>query len=65
MERPRVVDDDDWTGVGRMDYQLQEERGLANPAPATMAPEDKARVFEPVRGQHREISGVRWANKSH
>lgn len=37
MERPRVVDDDDWIDMGRMDYQLQEERGLANPAPATMA----------------------------
>ncbi|CRL22936.1 unnamed protein product [Penicillium camemberti] len=34
---PRVVDDDDWIGMGRMDYQLQEERGLANPAPVTMA----------------------------
>lgn len=51
--------------MGRVDYQLQEERGLANPEPATMAPEDKARVFEPVRGQYREISGVRWANESH
>ncbi|KAJ5932858.1 hypothetical protein N7516_007347 [Penicillium verrucosum] len=35
--RPRVVDDDDWIGMGRVDYQLQEKRGLANPAPATMA----------------------------
>ncbi|KAJ5804638.1 uncharacterized protein N7518_000941 [Penicillium psychrosexuale] len=26
--------------------------------------EDKARVFEPVRGRHREIGGVRWANES-
>lgn len=51
--------------MGRVDYQLQEERGLANPEPATMAPEDKARVFEPVRGQYREISGVCWANESH
>lgn len=37
MEKPRVVDDGDWIGVGRTDYQLQEERGLANLAPATMA----------------------------
>ncbi|KAJ5941054.1 hypothetical protein N7516_001222 [Penicillium verrucosum] len=37
MERPRVVDDDDWIGMGRMDYQLQEDCGLANPAPVTMA----------------------------
>lgn len=53
----------DWHGTDGLSAAGGARTGKLRPVTHGAA-EDKARVFEPVRGRYREIGGVRWANES-